>query len=70
MFPPASQLWNPKKSQFISFFFQVQEHNGKCWFWLSGEVLMPINPNLNPFRHLQIGGKKGFPCGELVEKDC
>lgn len=43
----------PKKSRkdffLIGFSFQVQEHNGKSWFWLSGEALMPTNQNLNPF---------------------
>ena len=42
-------------------FFQVQEHNGKSWFWLSGEVTTPTNQNLNPFAFSRIGGVKSSP---------
>lgn len=53
--PPSSlppKAMGAKKSLkdffLIGFAFQVQEHDGKSWFWLSGEPLMPANQNHNP----------------------
>lgn len=50
---PLCQLWTPlpkkRKTCFDCSSFQVKERNGKCGFWLSGEVLFAINKNLKAF---------------------
>lgn len=52
----------------ISFFFQVQERNGKSWFWLGGEVFMPTHQNLNPFSFSSFGGWKDSLVVNLKKK--
>lgn len=73
--PPSRQKATGAKKSLKDFFligfpFQVQEHDGKSWFWLSGESFMPANQNHNPSAPPLMGVEKVFPCGGWLEMDC